>query len=327
MLYVGLDVHKRTISYCVKQADGALVREGRIESRRAELRAWMASFAESWMAALEATLFTGWIYDCLREQAAEVKVAHPLLLKAIVAGKHKSDRVDAATICDLLRSNLLPECHMQAPETRALRRVLRYRNLVVGQVVQMKNRIAGLLLETGVEYDRSRLHRRRYFTQLLERLGDVPDSVVELLKLSRASVEERSKLERQLLRGLERDGALQARVARLMTIPGVGVVTALTWALEIGAVSRFGNVKQAISYCGLCGREQQSGERVYRTPLSKQRNRYLQSVLVEAAKLAPRVSPELAAVYEQARKLVAYLLAVDRRAGAFVAAGARQQVA
>ena len=76
-----------------------------------------------------------------------------------------------------------------------------------------------------------------------------------------------------------------------MTIPGVGPITALTWALEVGDTSRFSSIKQAISYCGLCGDEKSSADKAMRTPISKQRNKHMQSVLVEAAKLAPRLSP------------------------------------
>src|SRR3954451_19431766 len=86
------------------------------------------------------------------------------------------------------------------------------------------------------------------------------------------------------------------RLENLKTVPGVGPITALTWALEIGDVSRFHSVKQAISYCGLCGDEKSSAEKILRTPLSKQRNKHIQHVLVEAAKLAPKQSHELALV-------------------------------
>ena len=133
---------------------------------------------------------------------------------------------------------------------------------------------------------------------------------------------------------LQRDPFLAERLTRLRTVPGVGPITALTWALEIGDVSRFRSVKQAISYCGLCGEEKSSADKVLRTPLSKQRNKYIQRVLVEAAKLAPRQNHELALIHERekqkgnrnratlavARKMVAYLLAVDRRELEFVPA-------
>jgi transposase len=102
-------------------------------------------------------------------------------------------------------------------------------------------------------------------------------------------------------------------------------------------VSRFRSVKQAISYCGLCGAEKSSADKVMRTPLSKQRNKHLQRVLVEAAKVAPRESPELALLHERelqkgnanratlavARKMVSYLLAVDRRGTDFVSSEKR----
>src|SRR5260370_75574 len=73
----------------------------------------------------------------------------------------------------------------------------------------------------------------------------------------------------------------------IMSIPAVGPVTAVTWVLEVGDVRRFSSIKKAISYCGLCGAEKSSAEAIKRTPLSKQRNKHLQSVLIEAAKLAP----------------------------------------
>jgi hypothetical protein len=133
---------------------------------------------------------------------------------------------------------------------------------------------------------------------------------------------------------LERDPLLAERLKRLRTVPGVGPITALTWALEIGDFTRFPSVKEAISYCGLCGDESSSADKVLRMPLSKQRNKYIQRTLIEAAKLATRYNHELAEVYEKerergnanratlavARKLVAYLLAVDRRKQDFVPA-------
>src|SRR5438128_6722219 len=149
MRYVGLDVHKKTISYCVKKVDGSLVGEGKIPATVTAVTEWSRSLPQPWSAAMEATIFSGWIYDVLAE-AAEVKVAHPLMLRAISAAKKKNDRVDADRICDLLRCDLLPECRMAPTPTRDLRRVLRYRNLVVQQAVSSKNRMTGLLMETGI---------------------------------------------------------------------------------------------------------------------------------------------------------------------------------
>ena len=138
--------------------------------------------------AKEATIFTGWIYDHLLPHAEKVKVAHPLMLRAIDASKKKNDQIDARKIADLLRCDLLPECHMASTETRDRRRTLRYRGLLVRQMVQMKNRVSGLLMETGVSYNKSRLHKVGYFADLLSSNEEVNQSIRPLLKLSRETI-------------------------------------------------------------------------------------------------------------------------------------------
>jgi transposase len=253
---------------------------------------------------MEATMFTGWIYDHLKPHAAVLKVAHPLMLRAIAAAKKKNDRIDASKICDCLRCDFL-ESHMASTAIRERRRTLRYRNLLVRQVVQTKIKTSALL---------------RLCRETLVRLG---------------------KNESALVRSLERDSLLMERLERLMTIPAAGPITALTWALEVGDVQRFSSIKKAVSYCGLCGAEKSSGNTVQRTPLSKQRNKHLQTTLIEAARMAPRNSPELAMLYDKekqkgnanratlevARKLAAYLMAVDRGQRNFQLAEASSNIA
>ena len=156
------------------------------------------------------------------------------MLKAIAAAKKKNDKVDARMIADLLRCDLLPECYMAPSAVRELRRVLRYRNLVVRQATRMKNRIAGLLMETGTAYNKQRLHGKAYFSELLGSLQEVPRSVVELLQLSRGQLEFFAAIQRRLLKGLREHADLRERVLRLQTIPGVGEILALSWALEVG---------------------------------------------------------------------------------------------
>ncbi len=220
MHYVGLDVHKKTISYCVKNYQGCALERGTISSTRPALLKWLDGRTVPWLGAMEATMFTGWIYDFLKPHAADLKVAHPEMLKAITVAKKKNDRADAEKLADLLRVNLLPECTMMPAELRELRRILRYRN----------------------------------------------------------------------------------------------------------------TSRQAVSYCGLCSAQRESAGKELRGPLSKKRNKYLQTMLIEAAKLAPRWNPQLKIVHERAlqkgnrnratlevaRRLVKYLLAVDRRGTPFV---------
>ncbi|MGA8669744.1 MAG: IS110 family transposase [Terracidiphilus sp.] len=284
MYYIGLDVHKKTISFCVKDAAGHVHQEGKIGSTRRELDAWIQTLPQPRMMAMGATIFTGWIYDHLLPHAEKVKVARPVMLRAIAAAKKKNDKIDARKVADCLRCDFLPECHMASTQIRDRRRTLRYRNLVIRQMVQMKNRVSGLLMETGVDYNKRRLHKVGYFKDLMSTNKEVEQSIRPLLKLSREMIERGQKLDYALVSSLERDPLLSERLQRLRTVPGVGPITALTWALEIGDYTRFQSIKEAISYCGLCGDERSSANKVLRMPLSKQRNKHIQRTLIEAAK-------------------------------------------
>jgi transposase len=109
MYYIGPDVHKKTIDYCVKDGSGRIYAAGSIRATRLELDMWMKTLPQPWTAAMEATIFTAWIYDHLQPHAAAVKVAHPLMLRAIAVAKKKNDRIDAKKIVDCLRCDFLPE--------------------------------------------------------------------------------------------------------------------------------------------------------------------------------------------------------------------------
>jgi transposase len=146
-----------------------------------------------------------------------------------------------------------------------------------------------------VSYNQQKLHQKGYFKELLATNQDIEESLRSLLHLCRETLVRLRKTEGALVRSLERDPLLAERVERLMTIPAVGPITALTWALEVGDVQRFSSIKKAISYCRLCGAEKSSAGISKRTPISKQRNQHLQTVLVEAAKttIEPRASSTL----------------------------------
>ena len=169
----------------------------------------------------------------------------------------------------------------------------------------------------------------------------MPRSVVELLKLSRGQVEFFVAIQQRLLKGLREHADLHERVMRLQTIPGVGEILALTWALEVAEVKRLPSIGQAVSYCGLTSAQHNSAGKDQRGPISKQRNKHLQTILIEAGKLAPRYNPQLAAVHERelqrgncnqatlavARKLVAYLMAVDKSGKPFVLRACTEEAA
>lgn len=333
--FVGLDVHKQVIAYCVKKADGQIVTEGKIKATRAALTEWLQTLPRPWWGGLEATMFSHWIYAFLRPHAAALYMGHPAKMKAIQAGKKKSDKMDARTIADLLRCDAFPKSFVISPELGRLRQQLRFRQLVVKQQVAMMNRTAGLLMEAGVEYERRRLHGKQYFSELMKTSGWVNDEVKPLFRFSRKQIESLADMDKRLIGMLQKHPQLKARVAALRSIDGVGPILALTWALETGTPERFPSIKDAQSYCGLTSAFWESAGHQKRQPLSKQRNRHLQTVLIEVAQLAPMHNEKLKAVYQKhkaagansnqatlevARKLVAYLLAVDRT---FLAGGTR----
>jgi transposase len=280
---------------------------------------------------MEATLFSAWVYDTLKPYAERLVMGHPAKMKAISAGKKKSDAIDARTIADLLRCDLLPECYVMPPKMRDLRRLLRYRSMVVQQSVRMQNKMAGLLMESGTVFQKEKLYGKKYFSALIESLEEVPESVKDLLRMSRSSMEMFQSAQKQIVQRLLSEPMLEQRIERLMSIRGVGPITALTWALEVADPHRFSSVGNAVSYCGLTAAFRSSAGKQQRGPISKQRNAWLQTVLIEAAKLAPRWNPQLAALHAKqlelghrnratlqvARKLVAYLLAVDKSGQSF----------
>ena len=151
------------------------------------------------------------------------------------------------------------------------------------------------------------------------------------LNLSRSSYEMFRSFQKRLVEALRTNSLIRDRVERLMTIPGIGELTALTWVLEIGDSGRFTSIRKAVSYCGLCSAQRESAGKEQRGPISKKRNKHLQTMLIEAAKLAPHWNERLAIVHERelkkgnrnratlavGRRLVAYMPAVDKKQADF----------
>src|SRR3569832_1987255 len=136
--YVGLDVHRKSISFCVKGADGTIVREGKIVAAREAITKWALEFDRPWCCGLEATICSHWIYELLKPYATEIEMANPARLKSISTAKRKNDTFDARTLADLLRCNLFPRCYVPPIEYQSLRCYLRQRSLLVRARVMFK---------------------------------------------------------------------------------------------------------------------------------------------------------------------------------------------
>jgi len=152
---------------------------------------------------------------------------------------------------------------MATTEIPDRRRTLRYRHLLVRQMVQMKNQISGLLMETGVSHNKQLLHKIGYFRELLSSNQGIDESIRPLLRLSREAIVRLQKTEYALVSSLQRDPLLAEpgqtppdRSRRWFSSPPSPA--------RVGA-SHFRSVKQAISYRGLCSDEKSSAEKTMRT--------------------------------------------------------------
>jgi len=325
--YVGFDIHKKTIAICVMDERGHIKEQRSIRSTPAGLKSWLTHEApRRWKGGMEATLFTDWVYDVMHEYNEDIEVGNPMALKYISSMKRKNDRLDAKKMANLLRCDMFPGIHMLSKEMRMLRRLVRYRNFVVREITRFKNYTTTQLMGLGIEYNSRKIHGKKYFARLLKEV-EIPEEALHILTMDRHAIDFLQGVERGIKRRLLSNEALCARLHRLLTIPGVGLITALSWSLEVGDPHRFPSLNKAVSYCGLCSAERESGGKVRRGPLSKHRNKHLQWVLLEASKLGVQHNPRLAEVYEKtyrhhnhnaatiavARRMAAFLLALDKR--------------
>lgn len=123
MYYVGLDLHKRYVTACVIDRNGAVVgRERRLGTSPEALLTWLGPLGPEVAIALEATLYWAWLHDRLTAAGYRVVVAHAQQVKLICAARCKTDPVDAQKLAELLRMELLPAIWISDPETRAQRK-------------------------------------------------------------------------------------------------------------------------------------------------------------------------------------------------------------
>lgn len=294
MLHSGIDLHKRTIVIATVDAEGRRVREAQLPTTRAALSTYFASLpggASAQRAVVESTSTWYWLRDCLVAEGIDLRLGHSKHIKAISYAKVKTDAVDAATLAQLLRSDLVPEAHMISPALREPRDLLRQRLVLVAKQVRCQNAVSGLLAQYNVT---------------------TVDALPPLVQLQCAlHAEQRALLTRQRKR-LEQ--ALQpllvpnADVQRLLWIPGIGTITAFTLYLEIDGIQRFGAVRPFFSYCRLVPGAKNSGGKT-RHKRTKDGNRYLKLAFSHAAVRAIQYYPEITRWYLAKRRVKGPMIA------------------
>ena len=286
MRYVGLDVHKHVV-----QAHFCDERGSELQSVRFELTAAsLSQFAHDHLGpdcsvALEATTNTWAVVDILEPSCAKVVVSNPLKTKAIALSKHKSDRVDACMLAQLLRCDFLPDVWIPDADTRAARSLAERRSSLVRHGTWVKNRIQSLLHERLIHtpFDPFTLRGRQWLQELSLPVRDRGE-LETLLRILDAVAQEQAKLAELInADAYGRDG-----VKLLMTLPGVGAVIAQAMMAAIGDIRRFESPLKLACYFGLIPSVHQSAERAYHGKITKQGNGNVRWLLVEAAHHASR---------------------------------------
>jgi transposase len=162
MVYVGVDLHRKTAHVVALDQGGAAILSRRVATRPDELlRVFGELDHQPLEVAFEATFGWGWFADLLADAGIPAHMAHPLATKAISSARVKNDSVDAKTLAHLLRTNLLPEAWIAPPEAREARRLARMRTSLVRVRSQLRCQIHAVLAEHGVQTEVSCQRRLR----------------------------------------------------------------------------------------------------------------------------------------------------------------------
>jgi transposase len=300
MRSIALDVHRDFCEVAIKD-DSGLRLAGRVKTSVEELELFAQSLAPDDQVALEATGPALAIARILEAHVGRVVIANTRKCSAIAESKVKTDKVDSKTLCELLAAGFLPAVWSPDEFTRALRRRLQRRSKLVRSRTRAKNECHAVLARN--------LKGRPPMSDVFGKKGRRWLAALELPSDERETVEgclrEVDFLDAEV--GLiERELASEAldseEIRRLMTVPGVSLLSAAAFVAAVGDVHRFSSPKKLVSYVGLDPRVRQSGEGPARHGhISKQGSAEARHMLCEAAWVLIRTPGPLRAFYERVR--------------------------
>jgi transposase len=300
MRSIALDVHRDFCEVAIKDQSGLRL-AGRIKTSLAELERFAHSLAPDDQVALEASGPARAIARVLEPHVGRVVIANTRKLSAIAESKVKTDKVDAQTLCELLAAGFLPAVFSPDEFTRALRRRLQRRSKLVRSRTRAKNECHAVLARN--------LKGRPPMTDVFGKAGREWLAALALPADERETVEgclrEVDFLDSEvglIERELAAQGLSSQQIRRLMTVPGVSLVSAAAFVAAIGEIQRFSSPKKLVSYVGLDPRVRQSGAAPARHGrISKQGPAEARHMLCEAAWVLIRTPGPLRAFYERVR--------------------------
>jgi len=297
--FVGVDYHKGFSYGAIMNEAGEILKRGRFGNDADRVAEFLGEYGgPECSAVLEATRNWCVMHDWLEEEAGRVVLAHPLKVKAIAEAKIKTDKIDATILAHLLRCDLIPAAHVCSREGRVLKNVLRHRMFLVRLSTMTKNRIHAVVdrhPEVRAEWPCAELFTRPGVMWL--RGVELPAYDRHILTAELDLLEHLEGQIKQADRWLRQVGRKDPRVARLMTIPGIGRSFAALLVSEIDDIRRFATAKKLHAYAGLVPSTYSSGGHTFHGRIIKAGNKYIRWAMVEAVWPAIQKDPDLYAYY------------------------------
>jgi transposase len=289
MIYVGIDVHKKHCQSALMDETGKVLEQVPFKNTGdgvAYLIDKIKPYGEA-KAVLEST-GNFWLksYEALEKADIHVSLSNPLKTRAIAEARIKTDKIDAKLLAHLLRANLVAESYVPDKETRNRRALLRHRSSLVKTRTELKNRIHNLLDKYDLQPEYTDLFGNKGMEwlrnlQLQSTEKTILNSNLELLEALNSQIQKIS-LEIASI-AVNKDD-----VKLLMTLPGIDYYAAMVIANEIGDVTRFPEANKLVSWTGLAPSTRQSGSRVKHGTITKQGNKTLRWILIQATHNACR---------------------------------------
>ena len=315
-VYVGVDFHVKSQTVCwMDTADGE-IHQCTLDHQHEDVAAFYAQWNPPVIVGVEAAGYSQWFHRLIEQGGHHLLVGDAYAIRQFARRRQTNDRRDAELLLDLLRRGDFPAVHRPSPSSREVLDLLHHRERLVRMRTMLKNSLQAVALNFRL------VRKRRLFTPGgRAALAALPLSSAENQQ-RRDSLELLDQIGQRIAaldHELERRAAADPRDERLRTHPGVGRLTALAAVHTLTPARRFAHSRQVAAYCGLDPQEHSSGEAVNYGRISKQGNRLLRTLLVEAAWNAIRPGQS-----EELRRFYFHLLAAHKCSGVAIVAVARK---
>jgi transposase len=297
--YVGIDLHRKRCYTVVMDSQGQVSSQRRMSNEA--MPAYVATLPKDTLAVIEATGTWSWLYEALKEQAIDVVLAHPKKVRALAAARIKTDKIDATILADLARTNMLPTAYAAPTEIRELRELVRHRSKLVRECTRHKNRIHLILATYNLQIPCSDLFGKRGRAFLTQTKAQLSNTHQLMLDDYLAILDVLGQRLKALNCQIEVYAKTHSQAALLMSMPGIGLHSAVLILAEIGDIRRFSSPKQLCSFAGLVPSTRSSDEHTQRGPITKEGSAWLRWIMVNAAQRAPLASPRLAQFFERTK--------------------------